>query len=91
MGVNIRENNRYKELVRSLVQKNITSDNRNEGHIKGIFSTLAKWRDEKIFEETEIDLKRKFALSHASTRARREIEAKWMKILIRLPRPKFIN
>ena len=91
MPVNIRQNNRYRDLIHSLVQKNLQSDDRNNGHIKGIFSTLAKWRDRDGFEEAEVNLKRKFVQDYACTRARREIEAKWMRILLQMPKPKFLH
>jgi|GEM_PF-4453357 len=44
MPVKIKENPRYLEIIRSKVQRNIHSDDRDNGHIKGMFSFLDKHR-----------------------------------------------
>jgi hypothetical protein len=44
MPVNIRDNAEYRRIVKSLVRKNIESSDKDNGHIKGLFSFLAGWR-----------------------------------------------
>ena len=86
MPVNIRENERYRAVVKSLMRKNMSG----EKHITGIFSMLAKWRSISK-EEAKMDLMRAYAMASNPTQRRREIEAVWMRILLTMPKPKYVN
>lgn len=86
MPVSIRENERYQSIAKSLMRKNVSG----EKNVKGIFSTLAKWR-QPIPEEDKIALNRIFAKNSKMREEREKIKQVWTKILKTMPMPRYPN
>jgi len=90
MAVSIRDNPVYRAKIKSIVQKNIQSDDRTNGHIKDTFAILARWR-KSMPKEDRAALHAIFAKEVDRREARRKIEAKWMRILLSMPKPRYLH
>lgn len=86
MPVKIRESEKYRRVAKSLMRQNVSG----EKHVKGIFSTLAKWR-QPMPEKDKKQLIKIAALHFDAQIKRQEIDRNWTRILMKMPRPRYVN